>query len=267
MTMVCHRLDRQVDALETTYAAVASGVLIIPQHSLTRVQEFKEHFAGSWDTFKPAPELDWSAMKAAHAALSRAAYDQCVVILPPSSGQSTLPIPPSAHVLLLTPALQRSNAAVDDETDGVLRTTDGALRNTSGPAFQSLTNALQSAKAVVLAPDETVVAAFERASAHEETFDVVVVALRNALEHGGWQLQRFREVSELIAAPASVIHNARLIVLSTGTPYDLAEAAQIAPSATRVATFEYTRDGLAAGVRVLRGDVGAKGTATVPVAI
>ncbi|KZV99748.1 glycoside hydrolase [Exidia glandulosa HHB12029] len=262
IVMICHRLDRQVSGIEAAYEALKTGRISADELSRSgqRIAALKDKFAGSWDVvLDPAPASPSLAdIKDSNLKLSKEAYDLTVALHADPSGVLPLSSAGIKDIVLITPEMARINPAVDapPEEESTLRTADGAVRNTAGPSYIALANALGPALAthIVSNPRSPL---SKDAIAHSASAAAVIFAARNASgDAGAWQIERLREVVALESG-------AKVLVISTCTPYDLVDAARVAPEAALLATFEFTKEALEAAVRVAFEEV--KATGQIPV--
>ncbi|KZV99742.1 glycoside hydrolase [Exidia glandulosa HHB12029] len=262
IVMICHRLDRQVAGIEAAYSALKSGRLSPDELSRSgqRIAALKDKFAGSWDAVldPPSTSPSFADIKDSNLKLSKEAYDMTVALHADLSGVLPLSSAGIQDIVLITPEMARINPAVDapPEEESTLRTADGAVRNTAGPSYIALANALGPALAthIVYNPRSPL---SKDAIIHIASAAAVIFATRNASgDAGAWQIERLREVVALESG-------AKLLVISTCTPYDLVDAARVAPGAALLATFEFTKEALEAAVRVAFGEM--KATGQIPV--
>lgn len=166
IVMICHRMDRQIAALESVYEAVISGISTDKQDSDKiiyleelkasgdRIREIKDRFAGSWENvFDRTLDLaKFESLQAQNKLISLRAYKQTTRWLSPATPSSQGILSQGERILVLTPAMERINPAVDEPEDtttvtaggeeGILKTADGKLRNTAGPSYVSFARAL-----------------------------------------------------------------------------------------------------------------------------
>ncbi|KAG5634223.1 hypothetical protein DXG03_006053, partial [Asterophora parasitica] len=212
--MVCHTYERHVGSVKSVYDAVEKGRLDVAElvNGGKRVEALKDVFVGGWKDVLGDDdekfEKEWKKLKAANAELSKKAYRTSTAVL---WGKEKLPlkVAESKEVLLLTPAMESLNRAVDD-ADGVLRDGSGRVRNTAGAAYLALAEQVQvraKTKHVVYASDSELVAP-------GGDLDAVVFVLRNA-DRAVWQRQYLLKLLEILQ------ENVPVVLLASCGPYDL----------------------------------------------
>jgi beta-N-acetylhexosaminidase len=115
IAMICHRFDRQRDALEAVYSAVRNGTLDREQirSSGKRIAALKDAFAGDWTQVlgRTFDEEVWSRLKAENAVLSRHAYASSIALV--RNPHDIIPLPKADSgsrgggiVVVLTPRMK-----------------------------------------------------------------------------------------------------------------------------------------------------------------
>ncbi|EPQ56064.1 hypothetical protein GLOTRDRAFT_149064 [Gloeophyllum trabeum ATCC 11539] len=244
IAMICHRIDRQVGALEATYRAINEGKLLMDDivRSGDRIKQLKQKFTGSWEeTFDRLGHLDLavlSQMKEANAQLSRTAYAASTALMTQEKG--TLPLAKDGLVLVFTPQVERINLAVDD-ADGVLRDKNGRLRNTAGPSYLAFARSVSDrvrADHIVYGPSTELPEGLKAASG-------IIFATRNA-HTSVWQLEYLRRVR-------TAYSSLPMVLVTTCAPYDFMDARDLR-SLPVLATFEFTVPALQAATEVIFGE-------------
>lgn len=261
VVMICHRMDRQLGALERAYDAVRAGRLSVDalREKNRRVNALKDAFAGSWDAVLSTPfdAEGWARLKAKHASLSAEAYAAAVSVVHDSGG--VLPIVAEAGpIVVFTPAMESVNLAVDD-ADGVLRDGAGRLRNTAGPSYTTFAAFLARRTTVhhVVYSREAQVP--EHTQEYLKAAAAVVFAMRNGFDTGAWQVQCLEKIVKEVGA------SKKLVVVSTCAPYDVLRLTLGVPAAV-LATMEFSVAALETAGGVIFGDTVAGGAVPVTIA-
>ncbi|KAF8890610.1 glycoside hydrolase superfamily [Infundibulicybe gibba] len=255
VVMICHTFSYQRDAVQRAWGAAAEGRLQKEdlEASARRVGAMKDQYAGTWANVLSSPfdegawRTQWATLKSQNTPLSTSAYARTPALLFPAPA-SALPIPPSTSgmpLLLLTPHPQRINPAVDSEEpgDGTLLTPAGTLRNTAGAAFLALAESVRarhSCTHVVYSPSSP--------PPSLASYTTIIIALPHC-----------PALCALHIRP-----NARVVILSTCAPYDLADVPGVRREGVAgIACFEFTPPAFEAVVRVLFGEAQAGGRVPV----
>jgi beta-N-acetylhexosaminidase len=243
IAMICHRIDRQRDALEAVYSAIQGGALGPDElrASGRRIAAMKDTFAGNWEQVLGS-EFDkarWARLKAEHAVLSHNAYAASIALVrnPPAAVVVVVvPLPKSGPVVVLTPGM----VSLKDLVESVSRRVGGGD---------------ESVVPAVYSPVKQIVGAELQNSIVRATS--VIFVTRNT-DRSPWQLDQLREVIRLRK------DSRRVVVLATCGPYDLLTAdIEGLRDVAYVASFEYTVGALDAAVAVIFGEEVAKGTVPV----
>ena len=241
IAMICHRIDRQRDALEAVYGAIQGGALgrDALRASGRRIAAMKDVFAGRWEQVLGS-EFDkarWARLKAEHAVLSRNAYASSIALVRnPPAAVAVIPLPKSGPVVVLTPGMESLKTLVE------------SVGRRVGGGDASVVPAVYS-------PVKKIVGAELQNSIVHATS--VLFVTRNT-QSSPWQLDQLREVIWLRK------DSRRVVVLATRGPYDLLTAdIEGLRDVAYVACFEYTVGALDAAVAVIFGEEVAKGTVPV----
>ena len=241
IAMICHRIDRQRDALEAVYGAIQGGALgrDALRASGRRIAAMKDVFAGRWEQVLGS-EFDkarWARLKAEHAVLSRNAYASSIALVRnPPAAAAVIPLPKSGPVVVLTPGMESLKTLVE------------SVGRRVGGGDASVVPAVYS-------PVKKIVGA-ELQNSIVHAISVLFVT-RNT-QSSPWQLDQLREVIRLRK------DSRRVVVLATRGPYDLLTAdIEGLRDVAYVACFEYTVGALDAAVAVIFGEEVAKGTVPV----
>lgn len=276
IVMICHQMERQVSAFEAVYSAVDKGQLSLKQlnHSNSRIQALKGKVTGEWSEISDSELLsdEILKLKQVNAQLSRSAYAKTIKWLSPTTAEGAQ-IPPHADVLVLTPVLQRMNAAVDDPEE-LLPTADGSQRNTSGPSFTAFATAIArrapySSHIVYSTQDiennlDTLPENIEKTLSSVHT---IIFVTRNACQPpSAWQLEVLRRV--MLAIPetkvrigtddgekSGVEESRKLIVLASCSPfdYDFLKRNERTRDLPCLCTFEHTEPAFEEAAAILYG--------------
>ncbi|KAH9996153.1 glycoside hydrolase superfamily [Russula compacta] len=257
IVMICHRFDRQRDALEAVYSAIQGGTLDREQFRSggRRIAALKDAFAGDWNqvlgtTFDDA---GWSRLKAENKLLSRHAYASTIALV--RNPNDVIPLPKAlvnesrlgrgggGIVVVLTPRTESYLAFAADISERV----NGASLH----GFYSIVESLDAELRGVI----------DRGEASS-----VLFVTRNA-DRSPWQLHLLREVLQLAKKEVAVV------VLASCGPYDLLT---LPASATNdeasfegldkigyVVSFDMTANALHAAAAVIFGEEEAKGRVPV----
>lgn len=250
IAMLCHRIDRQLGAINAVYGAFSSGELLMEdlKSSGERVRKLKEKFVGSWDEVV-IPDLAIEAyeeLRRVNKVVAQEAYSRSIVVL--NDENHILPISKdgSAPIVLFTPMIQSLNMAVDD-SESFARMADGGLKNTAGPSFLRLVDAVSKAfpkasvQHVVYGPNENLLPQdFPNAA-------TVIFATRQA-EQSLWQLEYLRNLIQSL-----YLKESKIIILATLTPYEVLSSVA-GPGAVYMCTFEHTAEAFRAAVSVISGE-------------
>jgi len=284
IAMICHRFDRQRDAVEAAYDAMRSGALDREQilASGRRIAALKDAFAGNWDqvlgtTFD---EARWGRLKAENAVLSRQAYASSIALVRNPHDVIPLPKPttsePRGIVVVLTPRMGSSNPVIADA--GASAAAPSRRRElriaAAGPTYLSFAAGVSrrvngASLHDVYSPEEPLSAevgdAIDRGLASS-----VLFVTRNA-DRAAWQLDRLREVLRRVGKKGSRRLD-KVVVLASYGPYDLLRAATGSLDGEEgmgldevgyVACFEPTPTALDAATAVIFGEEGARGRVPV----
>lgn len=233
IVMICHTLSRQVGAIQRVWKSIEDGRLKWNEVLAggKKIQVLKEKFA----TATPALE-GWSTLKTENGKLSKDAYARTIAIF--RDAKHILPLK-AGKTLLLTPAMESLNKAVDD-SDGVLRDKRGAIRNTAGASYSALASYVQQrteATHVVYSQDTEDI--------DVSGVEIIIFVMRTA-DRARWQIQQLEQMMKR----ASEIP---IVLVSSCTPYDLVGVGGVEDCAY-IGTFEFTADSFEALVNVLYGD-------------
>ncbi|TCD61235.1 hypothetical protein EIP91_008722 [Steccherinum ochraceum] len=253
IVMICHTFDKQVGAIERVWTAVESGRLNLDElrASGERIKKWKKALGLEWGSARLSQSWDqakWTQVKEESAKVSAEAYDGVAVLVNSTVIKDSGPLLPSnATVVVLTPAMESYNAAVDD-AEGVLRTQGGAIRNTAGDSFLSFVNSVKKhAPATHIVYDQHTPVAVQGSDA--------IIVLRNA-DRSVWQLDALRSVLK---------GTGRVIVVSSSTPYDLISFNAESTNYAHIACGEYTAPALDVVADVIFGTKKATGRLAVAV--
>lgn len=281
IVMICHRMDRQIAALESVYEAVISGFSTDKQDSDKfiyleelrasgdRIREIKDRFTGSWENvFDRTLDLaKFESLQAQNKRISLRAYKQTTRWLNPATPNSQCILSQGERILVLTPAMERINPAVDEPEatttvtaggeEGILKTAEG-IRNTAGPSYVSFARALKarlpkSSHLVYAASDSSSIALREALTNAIISAQSIVFTTRNAHQaSSSWQITVLRRVLKEIRDSAG---NVSVVVLASCAPYDYAGLQEYADTKTLpvLCTYEFTKEALEAAAHVLCG--------------
>lgn len=282
VVMICHRMDRQLAALESVYEAVRCGISnnihesaeIISLEELKvsgdRIRALKDHFVGSWeDVLDHAFDLaKFESLQAQNALISLRAYRQTTRWLSAARPNSEGILSQGERTLVLTPAMERINPAVDEPEstttgtaggeEGILKTADGKLRNTAGPSYVSFARAVEarvpkSSHLVYTHSDSSSITLREALTNAIVSAQSIIFTTRNAHQaSSAWQIAVLRRVLKEIRDSTG---NVRVIVLASCAPYDYASLQESAETRDlpMLCTYEFTREALEAAAQILCG--------------
>ncbi|KAF8869715.1 glycoside hydrolase superfamily [Gymnopilus junonius] len=270
VVMICHRFERQREAVEAVWEAVWEGRI-----GWDELRQSGRRVAGMKDVFCTVKEVKeeesvgeeewerkWEEVRDKNRVLSEEAYlKSTTVVWNGNSGKNG--DERNGGLALFTPALESVNKAVDSgEEDGVLRGPNG-VRNTAGAHYLALARAVEERQVKV---KHHVYAAGDSESEVAGTLGsagAILFVLRNA-DQKRWQLEylgrlRALVLQERITAP--------VVLVSSCGPYDLSglEGEKYRDWTGYVATYEFTREALEGAVKVVLGT--AKGAGKMPVSV
>lgn len=255
IVMICHTMSRHQGAIEKTYAAITDGRLSLDELNASgkRIALLKDAFAGTWDdVLYSSVDMDkWLDLKKTNAVLSQQAYASAMTLI--QNANNVLPLPDTAKpVVVFTPRMESINPAVDVE--GVLRDGEGRVRNTAGPSYHAFAAAIAQRapmQHIVYGPADELP---QLASDYIKSAASVVFATRNGFDRGAWQTKILQQVIEKSG-------DKTLVIVSTCAPYDVLGLRDV-PGAI-LATMEFTVPALETAVKVIFGEVDAKGRVPV----
>lgn len=286
IVMMCHRFDRQRDAVEAVYDALRNGGL--DQESILasgrRIAALKDAFAGNWDqvlgtTFD---EAGWGRLKAENAVLSRQAYASSIALVRNPHGVIPLPKPKTSEsrgiVVVLTPRMGLTSHPILPDTDAPA----AAAPNT--PREQRVAAAGSTYLAFAAGVNKRV----NGASLHDvySSWDPLGAEVGDAIDRGlassvlfvtrnagraAWQLDKLREVLRRVGKKGSRRLD-KVVVLASYGPYDLLQPAPSSLDGQEgmgleeigyVTCFEPTPKALDAAAAVIFGDEEARGKVPV----
>lgn len=282
VVMICHLMDRQMTALQSVYEAVRCGTspdvrgsaecisLEELKASGDRIRALKNHFVGSWeDVLDHTLDLaNFESLQTQNRLISLRTYAQTTRWLSPATSSAQRILSQGERILVLTPAMERINPAVDEPEatttvtaggeEGILKTADGKLRNTAGPSYVSFARALKarlpkSSHLVYAASDSSSIALREALTNAIISAQSIVFTTRNAHQtSSSWQITVLRRVLKEIRDSTG---NVRVIVLASCAPYDYAGLQEYADTETLpvLCTYEFTKEALEAAAHVLCG--------------
>ena len=262
IVMVCHRLDRQIAAIEAVYDAVQKGQLNYNQLKLSgeRIATLKDKFGGGWD-HALGNNLDigqFNQLRRRNEILSKHAYALSTRWI---TEQRTL-ISQRDDVLILTPRMEFLNAAVDDP-EGLQRNSDGSIRNAAGPSYISFATAVARrapfSSHIVYSSLTGSSADFLLESIQKSTLSIhtVIFATRNAHQASSrWQIDVLKEVIRTTRDKPAGTKQVKVIVVATCAPYDLhvLEEDVDTKALPCICTYEFTRPALESAVSLLYGE-------------
>ena len=250
VVMICHTMGLQTGAIEETYGAVERGELSLAalREGGRRIDELKARFAGAWEgVLAELDERRLAEIMEANAKLSKTAYSASTAVI-----KGPLPEVGQGPVLVLTPAVEGVNRAVDDAEE----------KNTAGPHYiafaASVRTRREKTQHVVysrLPGPEDDVADEVVAVLHQAVRPALVIFVTQNAGRGGWQVAYLRKLSKHIVGETAVV------VLASCGPYDLAGAPDVGYAC--VGSFEYTAAALDAAVGVILGERSARGRVPV----
>ncbi|KDQ54495.1 glycoside hydrolase family 3 protein [Jaapia argillacea MUCL 33604] len=248
IAMICHRIDRQLGAIEAACTAVSEGQLDIYalKESGERIGKLKDRFAGTWDDVlgREFVSAQVSRLSTENAALSLRAYAASTVLI--SDHHRLIPLPNTGGtIILFTPHKEKINPAVDDP-ESVSHTTDGKVKNTAGPSYNSFARTLSDRRHV-----EHIVYAKNEAIPPDLGTGTIIFATRNG-HSSRWQLDYLLRLQDHVHVGLT-----RVIVVSTCAPYDALELSKT--GVTCLATMEFTVPALDAAAAVIFGEQGGSG--------
>lgn len=277
IVMICHRLDRQVAALDATYEALSQGILLQEelQKSAKRIQYLKEKVAGNWEsvlghTFDAKASIE---LMKTNAALSKGAYARTTKWLTASPTQ----IGPFDDVLILTPQLEAINPAVDDPAEltalsrrSSARRNTGVIRNTAGPSYTAFASAVAgrapfSTHFVYIISDATTGLALPESLVKQilSATNIVFVTRNAHQEKSRWQIDILWQMMDVLARPKQPQADdegerkpTMVTLLASCAPYDL-QAFQSDPRTKELpclCTFEFTKPALEEAAAKLYGE-------------
>ena len=290
IVMMCHRFDRQRDAVEAVYDALRNGSL--DQEPIfasgKRIAALKDTFAGNWDqALGTFDEAGWGRLKAENAVLSRQAYASSIALVRNPHDVIPLPKPKTSEsrsrgiVVVLTPRMGLTSHPVmadSDASSASAATASNKQREqrvaAAGPTFLSFAAGVN--KRVNGASLHDVYSSWDPLG--EEVGDAidrglvssVLFVTRNA-SRAAWQLDKLREVLRRVGKKGSRRLD-KVVVLASYGPYDLLQAAQSSLGGDEgmgldeigyVACFEPTPKALDAATAVIFGEEEARGKVPV----
>ncbi|KAI5116843.1 hypothetical protein M0805_006075 [Coniferiporia weirii] len=229
VVMICHRIERQLAALEATYEAIGKGGLSAStlDASAARVRSLKDKVVGNWVGVLGTP-LDTATLlsvKQESARVSRRAYAATTKWITTTTAR----ISPHEDVLVLTPQIQSINVAVDDPEE-MQRTQDGAVRNTAGPSYIAFATAVARrapfSTHIVYSPSDADNAEglSEKLKKSILSAHTVVFTTRNAHQSSSiWQMDILKSVMKVIGGVPreGKDKSLKVIVVASCAPYDL----------------------------------------------
>jgi beta-N-acetylhexosaminidase len=285
IVMMCHRFDRQRDAVEAVYDALRNGSLDQGPifASGKRIAALKDTFAGNWDqvlgtTFDGA---GWGRLKAENAVLSRQAYASSIALVRNPHDVIPLSKPKTSEsrgiVVVLTPRMGSTSHPVMVDADAPAaapNTRRGERIAAAGPTYLSFAAGVNkrvngASLHDVYSPWDPLGAevgdAIDRGLASS-----VLFVTRNA-SRAAWQLDKLREVLRRVGKKGSRRLD-KVVVLASYGPYDLLQAAPSSLDGEEgmrldeigyVACFEPTPKALDAATAVIFGEEEARGKVPV----
>lgn len=239
VVMICHRYDRQTSAIKAVREAVASGALNQTEieNAFKKVVDIKKEFL-IWDDVLNLPSPPENSTTQ-NGKLAQAVYEASTTVVRDESQVIPLKLPSKSTLLLLSPQVTALNQAVD-----IVKS------NPFNVIEQDLTARGHKVKHISYDSKFDVKTVAGEAAASSTVFMITADAHRNT-----WQADVAREVT--FVTTQKVVH------IAAGGPYDLMEFKGHAK--TYLATYEYTAPALRSAMRVLFGEVPAKGR--LPVSI
>jgi beta-N-acetylhexosaminidase len=232
IVLVSHRYDRQRASIEAALAAARSGELAPEtiRRAVERVSRLKQHLL-SWDDALPAAPFAWAGSPA-HQQLAQRAYEQSTTLVRNADALLPLRLEPEDSLLLLVPQPNTFSQASDRVQHHEF-------------LLASIRQRHPNAQALILSPEPTE-AEYQQALHTAKSARATIMLTLNA----NLDQHQARLMGALLQAGAPVIG------LAAGNPYDL-----LAFPALRsyLVTYEYTRPALAAAVRVVFGEIPARG--------
>jgi beta-N-acetylhexosaminidase len=287
IAMICHRFDRQRDAVEAAYSALRSGTLDRRQilASGRRIAALKDAFAGNWDQVLGTmfDEAGWARLKVENAMLSRQAYASGIALVRNPDDVIPLPKPKTSEsrgrgiIIVLTPRMGLLNPVIASGASAGAAAPSGRREMriaAAGPTYLSFAAGIS--KRVNGASLHDVYSSEEPLSAEVgDAIDrglasAVLFVTRNA-DRAAWQLDRLREVLRRVGKKGSRRLD-KVVVLSSYEPYDLlrfaldplvGEEGMGLDEVGYVACFEPTPEALDAAAAVIFGEEGARGKVPV----
>ncbi|KAL5527463.1 hypothetical protein ACEPAG_6254 [Sanghuangporus baumii] len=266
VVMICHLMERQLAALEATYAAVEKGEIGLDflRASGERIRSMKDAFCGRWEDVlgKPFSNEKISSLKKENAFFSKQVYALSTRWLSRLKDDKELYISAHSDVLVLTPQVESINAAVDDPQD-LIRTTNGSVRNTAGPSYIAFATAVARrapfSTHIVYSPLDAV-----EGSSLSETLmksilsaHAVVFTTRNA-HRASWQTVVLRQVADAIRVAPQDERNKpiKLIVVASCAPYDhsLLASDDRTKDLPCLCTYEFTKPALEEAAAKIYGE-------------
>lgn len=260
IAMICHRFDRQRDAVEAAYDAMRNGTLDLEQilASGRRIAALKDAFAGNWDqvlrTTTTFDEAAWGRLKAENAVLSRQAYASSIALVRNPHDVIPLPKPttsePRGIVVVLTPRIAAPT---------YLSFAAGVSKRANGASLHD-----------VYSREEPLGA--EVGDAIDRGLASSVLFVTRSADRAAWQLDRLREVLRRVGKKGSRRRLDKVVVLATYGPYDLLRAATGSLGGEEgmgldevgyVVCFEPTPEALDAAAAVIFGEEVARGRVPV----
>jgi beta-N-acetylhexosaminidase len=232
IVLVSHRYDRQRASIEAALAAVHSGAL--PPEAIhqaaRRVLRLKRR-ALSWEHASPAASFAWAGSPA-HRQLAQRAYEQSTTLVLNKDALLPLRLKPAERLLVLLPQPHRFSQASDRAQHHEF-------------LLENIRQRHRNAEVIVLSSEPT---GAERELALHVASSVkatIMLTLNANLDHHQALL-----MGDMLRSGVPVIG------VAAGQPYDV-----LAFPALRsyLVTYEYTRPALAAAVRVLFGEIPARG--------
>jgi beta-N-acetylhexosaminidase len=234
LVLVSHSSSVQLGSLQAIHAAVQAGELSSEtiRQAAERVQRLKERYL-SWEVSTPSTPLELVG-SAAHRRLSATAYELSTTLVKNDDALIPLRVQPDERILVLYPQAVVASAVEDRSQAPTVLVEAIELRhaNTRALAYSPAIN--DAERAAIL---------------HEaaEAF-IVIMATMNVDE------RQAALMHQLLQA------NCRVIGIAIRNPYDLQSFPQLR---TYLATYEYTAPALEAAVRVVFGEIEARGVLPV----
>lgn len=232
LVLISHRYDRQRSGIESAQAAARSGELSAEtiRQAAERVLRLKQRVV-SWDDALPASPAVWAG-NASHQQLARRAYEQSTTLV--RNADALLPMQ-NDHAEPLCIILPKPNT-FSIASDRVYH--DEFF-------VESIRQRHSEVQAISLSPEPTDAEREQALQAASSARATIMLTMNANLDRSQAELMR-----ALLQAGVPVID------IAVGNPYDLLTFPALR---TYLVTYEYTRPALAAAVRVLFGEIPARG--------